>query len=71
MNIQTVDEPDMESASAEITGKIEETKGLGPEIISCKVIYPGINKDQCWFHEKDRSHPLIMRQFIEFSLFAG
>jgi hypothetical protein len=44
---------DLESASTEITSKIKETKGLGPEVISCKVIYPGINQEQCWFHEKN------------------
>jgi hypothetical protein len=50
MDIQTINQMDSESATPEIACKVEEAKGLGPEIICCKVIYPGIDEYKCLFH---------------------
>ena len=44
MHIQAVNQMDFEPAAPEISGKVEETKGLGPEVIGRKVIDPGIDK---------------------------
>jgi hypothetical protein len=46
VNIQTVNEVDVESASSEIACQIKKAEGLGPEVISRKVIDPGIYKNQ-------------------------
>ena len=50
MDIQTIDQMDPESETPEIACEVEEAKGFGPEIICCKVIYPGIDEYECLFH---------------------
>jgi hypothetical protein len=51
MDIETVDEVGLETGLPEKTGEVEETKRLGPEVISGKVVDPWVDEDQFGFHE--------------------
>jgi hypothetical protein len=52
MYIQAINKVDTESTASKITSKVKETKGLGPEVVSGKVVDPGVDKDKIRGHAK-------------------
>jgi hypothetical protein len=46
IHIQTVDQVYLETTVSEITCKVKETERLGPEVIGCKIVDPGVNENQ-------------------------
>jgi hypothetical protein len=51
MDIHAVYELNAESGSSEVASQVKKTQWPGPEVISGKVVNPGVDEDQCRFHE--------------------
>jgi len=52
MDVEAIDELDLKAASPQVGGKIEQAKGLGPEVVGREVVDPGVDEDERGIHER-------------------
>jgi len=50
--VEAVDKVDMKAPFSQEAGDVKETKGLGPEVVGCEVVNPGVDQNECLGHGK-------------------